>query len=266
MNKKELGGQAGNSSLAAMVAIAAMTFVAAATAGFAYASTSSPSLNENTRFSFGEFFARKANRTASPEVVRAFEPDYVAEEEQQPDAFGQLESLGIDARSIKKAALRLGIATAAVETMDLGAIDVTALDAKERRCLTEAIYYEARGETAAGRMAVADVVLNRVAHKRYPNTICDVVYQGSSRRTGCQFSFTCDGSLNRPVEPKAMRQARALATSIMGGFRLPLSKGALNYHANYVSPYWAPKLHQTAVVDNHIFYTPTRTIRYAGLN
>lgn len=186
-----------------------------------------------------------------------------ADEVRRADPFKQLQKLGIDGEELREAALAFEVDTAPVDAIDLTEIDVAAIDAEDRRCLTEAIYYEARNQPVSGQMAVADVVLNRVKSKWYPNSVCEVVYQGSTRQTGCQFSFTCDGSLNAAIEPKAMRESKALATAILGGFHLPLSKSALNYHANYVSPYWAPTLHHTATVGDHVFYTPRHMLRLA---
>jgi len=132
--------------------------------------------------------------------------------------------------------------------------------ANELRCLTEAIYYEARSEQVTGRFAVAEVVLNRVRDNRYPNTICDVVYQGPMDGRprpdglGCQFSFTCDGSLNHRVNLDAWRYSRELAKLVMFGMGTKLTSDATHYHADYVDPYWAPTLERTVRIGRHIFY------------
>ena len=84
-------------------------------------------------------------------------------------------------------------------------------------CLTAAVYYEARSQSEDGQRAVAQVVLNRVRDRAFPNSVCGVVYQGAERRTGCQFSFTCDGSMNRPRELGAWDRARAVAAAALGG-------------------------------------------------
>ena len=176
--------------------------------------------------------------------------------------FAQLDSLGLDGSLLERAVTEAGIRLGALASFDLSAIDVGAIDAQDRRCLTQAIYYEARNQSLAGQIAVADVVLNRVENRRYPDTICGVVFQGSKRRTGCQFSFTCDGSMKGRIERRAMVEAQTVATAVLGGFRLELTDGATNYHANYVKPYWAPTLAQTAQVGDHLFYrrgaAPTR--------
>jgi hypothetical protein len=121
-------------------------------------------------------------------------------------------------------------------------------------CLTAAVYYEARSESDEGQRAVAQVVLNRVRDRAFPRSICGVVYQGSTRSTGCQFSFTCDGSLNHPIEPRAWARARAVATGALAGLVYAPVGSATFYHANYVSPWWAGSMKQVASIGAHIFY------------
>jgi hypothetical protein len=137
---------------------------------------------------------------------------------------------------------------------DFSDVEVARLDAEERNCLAEAIYYEARSESRVGRMAVADVILNRVASPVYPDTICDVVYQGSERRTGCQFSFTCDGSMKARRNQRQWREAELLAGAVLAGVRKPVTRNATHYHADYVSPPWADNLSPTATIGTHKFY------------
>jgi len=126
--------------------------------------------------------------------------------------------------------------------------------AKERRCLADAIYYEARSESRAGQMAVAEVVLNRVRHPLYPNSICGVVYQGSYRSTGCQFTFTCDGSLAISPRGRAWTQANKLAAHAMLDMHERRTNGATHYHTTAINPYWAPSLVQTGIIGSHKFY------------
>jgi spore germination cell wall hydrolase CwlJ-like protein len=134
------------------------------------------------------------------------------------------------------------------------------LDAEERKCLAQAIYFEAGYEPRIGQLAVADVVLNRVKHPAYPDSICGVVFEGSHRKTGCQFTFTCDGSMRRPVNKRRYEQAEELAGTVLAGLRAPVSRNATHYHADYVDPYWAPTLTPTAVIGTHKFYRfPRRT-------
>ncbi len=141
-----------------------------------------------------------------------------------------------------------------LEPLDPALLKVAAIRGSEQQCLAEAIYYEARNEAAIGRVAVADVILNRVKSSVYPDTICGVVYQGSKRVTGCQFSFTCDGSMDKALEHKHWSKAENMATAILAGVHLPVSRKATHYHANYVDPYWAPNLEPTATIGVHHFY------------
>ena len=120
-------------------------------------------------------------------------------------------------------------------------------------CLTQAVYYEAGFEPAAGRRAVAQVVLNRMRHPAFPKSVCGVVYQ-VARAPVCQFSFVCDGSLNRAPAPAAWREARAVAEAALAGFVETSVGSATHYHANYVSPRWAPMLTKITQLGAHIFY------------
>ena len=122
------------------------------------------------------------------------------------------------------------------------------------QCLTAAVYYEARSEGFEGQRAVAQVVLNRARHPAFPNSVCGVVYQGSNRRTGCQFSFTCDGSLRARREPAAWAQARRVAAAALAGSVYGPVGHATHYHASYVQPWWAASLKRAVSVGSHIFY------------
>ena len=121
-------------------------------------------------------------------------------------------------------------------------------------CLTQAVYYEARNQSAEGQRAVAQVVLNRVRHPSYPNSVCGTVFQGSERATGCQFSFTCDGSMYGYIEPDAWDFAQQIAREALSGSVYRPVGLALNYHSTSIRPYWAPGLTRQAVVGSHIFY------------
>ena len=141
------------------------------------------------------------------------------------------------------------------------------------QCLTEAVYYESATEPLEGQRAVAQVILNRLRHPAYPNTVCGVVYQGHERRTGCQFTFTCDGSLGRAPVASLWNRARQVAEEALAGTVYRPVGWATHYHANYVVPYWASSLVKSANVGQHIFYRWTGgwgrpnafTDRYAGV-
>lgn len=131
----------------------------------------------------------------------------------------------------------------------------SALDrSRALQCLTSAVYYEAALEPDAGQQAVAQVVLNRVAHPSYPATVCGVVYQGSERATGCQFTFSCDGSLARaPSRFHWMRAARVAQKALDGNVYAPVGL-ATHYHTTEVHPYWAPSLSFIGTIGAHRFY------------
>ena len=122
------------------------------------------------------------------------------------------------------------------------------------RCLTQAAYYEAGASGSDAEAAVAQVVLNRVRHPDFPKSVCGVVYQGAERQAGCQFTFTCDGALQRPLDQTAWNQARRVAERALGGYVVRPVGAATYYHADYVFPAWAPSLQKMATVGPHIFY------------
>lgn len=121
-------------------------------------------------------------------------------------------------------------------------------------CLAQAVYYEAASESDAGQRAVAQVVLNRVRSPAFPNTVCGVVFQGWTRSTGCQFSFTCDGSMQRIPSASGMARARRIAADALSGVVMREVGNATHYHADYVVPYWASSLDKVQTVGRHIFY------------
>jgi spore germination cell wall hydrolase CwlJ-like protein len=126
-------------------------------------------------------------------------------------------------------------------------------------CLASAIYYEAAAERIEGQMAVAQVVLNRVRHPAYPRTVCGVVYQGQERSTGCQFSFSCDGSMARVPSDALWTRLRALARSMLSGSVYQPVGWATHYHTDWVLPAWSAKLDKVRVEATHLFF------RWAGV-
>lgn len=123
------------------------------------------------------------------------------------------------------------------------------------KCLTDAIYYEAANEPDAGQRAVAQVILNRMRHPTYPNSVCGVIYQGSERATGCQFSYSCDGSMARiPARASWLRAQGVAAQALAGSVYSPVGM-ATHYHATYVYPYWAPSLNFVGTIGAHRFYS-----------
>lgn len=130
---------------------------------------------------------------------------------------------------------------------------------REWGCLTEALYFEARGESLEGQIAVAEVILNRVDSDAFPNSVCAVVRQGESRRNACQFSYACDGKKEVFTEARARARAGKIARLMLDGAPRLLTQGATHYHATSVRPRWSKRLERTAKVGAHIFYRlPTR--------
>ena len=129
-----------------------------------------------------------------------------------------------------------------------------AAKAQALNCLASAVYYEAGNQDLNGERAVAQVVLNRVRHPAFPGSVCGVVYQGSTRPTGCQFTFTCDGSLNRQPDAEGWRRATEVAQAALGGAVYAPVGWATHYHADYVVPYWASTMAKNDVVGAHLFY------------
>jgi spore germination cell wall hydrolase CwlJ-like protein len=140
-------------------------------------------------------------------------------------------------------------------------------DKPEMWCLAQNIYYEARGSNRADRMAVADVVINRVQHTYYPNTICEVVKQGKKKpswkdpnkmvmvRNACQFSWYCDGKADIPQDMDAWVEAQQIAYNMLiHSDARGVTEGATHYHADYVSPNWAKDFHLVGRIGVHIFY------------
>jgi spore germination cell wall hydrolase CwlJ-like protein len=168
------------------------------------------------------------------------------------DDKSQLLANGLDAQQRNAAIPLAGMPLEAVGRFNLGAAPNTYANALQ--CLTQAVYYEAANEPMQGRRAVAQVVLNRMRHPAYPNSVCGVVYQGSQRRTGCQFSFTCDGSLLRTPAAARWREARQVAELALVGYVEPSVGTATHYHADYVLPRWAFNLAKIDQIGRHIFY------------
>jgi spore germination cell wall hydrolase CwlJ-like protein len=127
--------------------------------------------------------------------------------------------------------------------------------AKEQKCLANAIYFEARGESLRGQAAVAQVVLNRVRNPTYPATICGVVYQNENLKNRCQFSFACDGKKDRITSPSSYKTAQDIAMAVTAGkIFLPEVASSTHYYAQYVKPRWARSMEKMKKIGLHIFY------------
>ncbi|AYG95021.1 cell wall hydrolase [Brevundimonas naejangsanensis] len=131
----------------------------------------------------------------------------------------------------------------------------SALDqSRDLECLTQAVYYEARGEGRDGMKAVAQVVLNRARHPSFPNTVCGVVFQGANRKTGCQFSFTCNGAMRGAVNRASWNRARDVATKALSGQVFAPVGNATHFHTTGVAPSWRNSLIRVSQVGDHLFY------------
>ncbi|MEM7720211.1 MAG: cell wall hydrolase [Pseudomonadota bacterium] len=161
---------------------------------------------------------------------------------------------GMDKRAMKR------LIEAPAEA-DNGPYSRKALDAlkpvkggKEWACLTEAIYFEARGETVRGMFGVAEVILNRVDDPRYPQSICKVVNQGTGERYRCQFTYTCDGRPENMSDKRAYQRVGKVAHMMISGMDRRLTNGATHYHTKSVKPRWSKVFPRTATIGYHHFY------------
>ncbi len=128
------------------------------------------------------------------------------------------------------------------------------------QCLSEALYFEARGESVEGMFAVGEVILNRVDSNIFPDTLCSVINQGTGRKYACQFTYTCDGLAETIGEPRAWERVGKVARMLIDGAPRVLTDGATHYHTKAVNPSWARVYPRTTAIGSHYFYRkPTRT-------
>ena len=135
-----------------------------------------------------------------------------------------------------------------LDYVNLGDVD------QQVKCLAEAIYFEARGENVVGQYAVAEVILNRVDQKQFPNSVCEVVSEGATKLNSCQFSYNCDGKPEYINDLKSYKRILKLADMFYAGTARLLTGGATFYHSQDVSPSWIAKLKKTREIGRHIFY------------
>lgn len=128
---------------------------------------------------------------------------------------------------------------------------------EEWRCLAEALYFEARGETVKGQFAVAEVILNRVKSERFPASPCGVINQGTGKKYQCQFTYTCDGHKEIISEPRAYERVSKIARVALDGVAPKLTEGATHYHTKSVNPRWSRVYTKTADIGVHLFYRHT---------
>ena len=130
----------------------------------------------------------------------------------------------------------------------------TATGDAEWRCLSEALYFEARGEPIEGQIAVAEVILNRVDSKKFPKSVCKVIDQTTGKRHKCQFSYNCDGLLEVFPDRKAYERVGKIARLMLDGSSRDLTDGATFYHSRKVKPNWRSSFARTTKIGSHIFY------------
>ncbi len=154
------------------------------------------------------------------------------------------------------AAMKASLVHPAAQPFHLrGALD----QSRDLECLTQAVYYEARGESRSGQAAVAQVILNRVRHPAFPKSICGVVFQGA-KTAGCQFSFACDGQPHHPMETAAWRRAEKIAAEAMDGQVMAEVGDATHFHVAGTGSSWSAGLLKVAQIGAHVFY------RFGGRN
>lgn len=127
----------------------------------------------------------------------------------------------------------------------------------EWQCLTEALYFEARGETVKGQFAVAEVIMNRVDSERFPASACGVINQGTGKKYQCQFTYTCDGHKEIISEQQAFERVSKVARVALDGKAPELTQGATHYHTTAVNPRWSKTYTKTTAIGTHIFYRHT---------
>jgi spore germination cell wall hydrolase CwlJ-like protein len=178
------------------------------------------------------------------------------------DTLRRAEALGLASLSTE----RLEQLVRAPNTVSPDSIEMTRawIDAQPRarggaewQCLSEALYFEARGETVKGMFAVAEVIMNRVDSARFPSSVCGVINQGTGKRYQCQFTYTCDGQAETIGEPAAFARVGKVARLVLDGAAPQVTGGATHYHTTAVRPNWSRTYTRTARIGVHVFYRHT---------
>lgn len=192
---------------------------------------------------------------AAPELTQEVLMGYIARRQNQ--ALDAIEAADISDRP----ALTADVLSSYAEEAFVPTVKKVKLADGEKTCLAQAIYYEARGETREGQLAVANVIINRAFSKKYPSTICGVVYQNADKgRYKCQFTFACDGRADVATERAAWNRSMKMADTAFHDFQVGGRPGvvpdsAMYYHTTSVSPAWGPKMRKVATIGSHIFYS-----------
>ena len=168
-------------------------------------------------------------------------------------ALSKAPAVVVPASSTNSAASNAG-ASDAVFSRSWLASQPRATGSSEFKCLAEALYFEARGETVKGQFAVAEVIRNRVKSSRFPNSFCAVINEGTGKKHRCQFSYTCDGRPETISEPAAYARVAKVARATLDGKAPDITHGATFYHTTAVRPSWSRKFTNTARYGVHLFY------------
>jgi spore germination cell wall hydrolase CwlJ-like protein len=197
----------------------------------------------------GKLFRRTPRLLLEPETGRLPRSSFMRPKPREEGQLLQLASLTYDHDFARRPRLETPIETVYRRKQEQKQL------ARDLHCMATAIYFEARGETERGQRAVAQVILNRVEDHRYPDSVCDVIYQNRHWRNRCQFSFACDGRPERIRDQRSWARAMAYAEdAIVNDFYLDDIGGSTHYHATYVRPRWARALRRIQRVGTHIFY------------
>jgi spore germination cell wall hydrolase CwlJ-like protein len=184
-------------------------------------------------------------------------PIAVSANSQQAQALADIESKGLQAVGSKRLEAMIAASDAASDvefTRNWLAQQPKASGGEQWKCLSEAIYFEARGETVKGQFAVAEVIINRVKSARFPGSLCTVINQGTGKKYQCQFTYTCDGNAEVISEPRAYDEVSKIARAVLDGKVPTLTDGATYYHTTAVSPRWSRVFTRTTKIGVHLFY------------
>ncbi len=184
-------------------------------------------------------------------------PIAVSANSQQAQALADIESKGLQAVGSKRLEATIAASDAASDvefTRNWLAQQPKASGGEQWKCLSEALYFEARGETVKGQFAVAEVIINRVKSARFPGSLCTVINQGTGKKYQCQFTYTCDGNAEVISEPRAYDEVSKIARAVLDGKVPTLTDGATYYHTTAVSPRWSRVFTRTTKIGVHLFY------------
>ncbi|MGY3436376.1 MULTISPECIES: cell wall hydrolase [unclassified Marinovum] len=193
-------------------------------------------------------------------------PGHNADAELRLDEVGsliQLERQGL--KSVPKGTLKWALGAAEADTSSKVVYNADWLKSlpngkggDQFTCLAEALYFEARGESIKGQVAVAEVILNRVESSKFPDSVCGVINQGTGRKYACQFTYTCDGHAEKVGNPAAYARVAKIAKAMLSGMPRRLTDGATYYHTTAVKPNWSRVFAHTATIGVHRFYREDR--------